>query len=90
MNNKKHYQIKLTQGGNTYWLRKGGKVFHWCNHGKDMEYRTLGAANRKAIQIRNNKNIGPEDLVQVIEVTFKLCNPLLPDGFYEPVYTIVG
>jgi hypothetical protein len=90
MNNKKHYQIRLTQGGNTYWLRKGGKVFHWCNHGKDQRYQTLSAANRKAARIRVNPSIGLEDKVEVVEVAFKPCNLLLPDGFYEPVFSVVG
>lgn len=94
---RKYYLIQLIDQGNSYWLRKDCKSFHWTNHGKDKEYKSLGAAIKKArflekfahnLWVRKLPASGlptSEPKINVVEVTFRPCNPLLPGGFYEPV-----
>lgn len=97
MISRKYYLIQLVDNGSTYWLRKDGKSFRWTNHGNDKEYKTLGAAVKKAqranfiIKKRHAAVQAPEPSisVNVVEVTFRPCNPELLDGFYEPVNKVV-
>lgn len=82
---RKYYLIQLVvDSGSEYWLHKNGRVFNWTNHGEDKEYKNLGSAvsmARKAHKrLRDNAA-----KVNVVEVTFRPCNPELPDGYYEPV-----
>lgn len=103
---RKYYLIQLVDQGNLYWLRKDCKSFHWTNHGKDKEYKSLRGAIKKARfleKFRQNLWVrklpsaegvnGPpaaEPKINVVEVTFRPCNPQLPNGFYEPVGRVVA
>ena len=82
---QKYYLIQLIEAGNVYWLRNNGRSFHWNNHGKDKEYKSLGAARKLVAKLRTKTN-GP---VNAVEITFRPCNPELPDGYYEPVQRVV-
>lgn len=86
---RKYYLIQLVDQGNLYWLRKDGKAFHWHNHGNDKEYKHLSAAIKKAMDLLNRVN-ATEPKINVVEVTFRPCNPQLPNGFYEPVGRVVA
>lgn len=86
---RKYYLIQLVDQGNLYWLRKDCKSFHWTNHGKDKEYKNLGSAIKKAKRLAHRVN-APEPKINVVEVTFRPCNPQLPNGFYEPVGRVVA
>lgn len=82
---RKYYLIQLVEdSGQDYWLRNDCRHFHWNNHGKDKEYKFLSAAITRAKKIRK-RLVNQNQILNVVEVTFKPCNPLLPDGFYEPV-----
>lgn len=86
MIDKKHYLIKLTESnGDSYWLRNNCRVFHWCNHGKDKEYQSLAPAIKMATKI-HQKFKNTTSKISVVKVTYELCNPEIPDGFYRPVY----
>lgn len=85
MINRKHYLIQLIESsGKEYWLRKDTKAFHWHNHGKDKEYKSLAAAIKRAVRIHNRLRDN-NSTIHVVEVTFKPCTPELQDGFYKPV-----
>lgn len=86
---RKHYLIQLDDRGTKYWLRRDGRTFKWYNHGKDKEYRTLGPAIKMARSLLARAH-SPTPTINVVEVTFRLCNPELPDGYYEPVHTTVA
>jgi hypothetical protein len=92
MINRKYFLIKyLNPAGLSLTLHRNGKAFFANTHGNDKEYRTLEAARRKAKSIRRTATFNGDrgDLI-VVEVSFEACNPLLPDGFYKPVYTVVS
>lgn len=93
MLDQKYYLIKLVEGhsGREYWLRSDCKGFHWFNHGKDKEYTSLKAATIRANRItRTLRHYNDqESTVHVVEVTYELCNPELPDGYYRPVHKVV-
>jgi hypothetical protein len=89
MIDKKYYLIKLTYNNDAYWLRKGGRIFKWTNHGKDQEYKSLTTAIKKAEKLSFSPSTGSKDVLEVIEVTYKPCNSKLPDGFYAVVYNSV-
>lgn len=91
MISRKYYLIQLVDRStnSVFWLRKDGKAFHWTNHGNDKEYKTLGAAVRKARSVHGRVH-APEPIINVVEVTFRPCNPELIDGFYEPVGKVVA
>lgn len=88
---RKYYLIQLVDRSTdaTFWLRKDGKAFFWNNHGNDKEYKNLGSAIKKARSLHNKTN-APEPRINVVEVTFRPCNPELPDGYYEPVNRVVS
>ena len=91
--NRKYYLIKLVEAssGCEFWLRRDLKGFQWYNHGKDKEYKNLGSAVARAGKITAGlRRRGDMDsTIHVVEVTFEPCNPLLPDGYYRPVQTVV-
>lgn len=86
---RKYYLIQLDDQGTKYWLRRDGRTFKWYNHGKDKEYKTLGPALKMARRLHARAH-APTPTINVVEVTFRLCNPELPDGYYEPVHTTVA
>ena len=90
--NKKYYLIQLVDSqGATFLLRRNGKVFHRTNHGLDKTYKSLRGAKKKAQSIQKKINaLNRPDKINVVQVTFRPCNPLLPDGFYEPVNEVVA
>ena len=91
MMDRKYYLIKLIEDSVEYWLRSDCNGFHRFNDGKDKEYTSLKAAtiraNRILTTLRRHNN--HESTVHVVEVTYELCNPELPDGYYRPVYKVV-
>lgn len=93
---KKHYLIQLISSKQVYWLNKAGHTFRWTNHGEDKQYKNLGSAIKMAEALRKGMvrarygHLPPlDETINVVEVTFKPCNPELPDGFYEAVRTPV-
>lgn len=92
MENKKYYLIKyVSEDGHEFVLQRNGRVFVWNNYGKNKEYKQLIAARRAAIRIRGTSKFKNDSgKVVVVGVTFSPCNPLIPDGFYKPVETVVA
>lgn len=96
---KTHYIIQLDGSGLTFYLNRSGKAFHVkgsVRHGAvPKEFKTLKGAFARAKSLYTrlvaNNQIRPEDdqNIHVVEVSYRPCNPLLPDGFYKPVHTKV-
>lgn len=88
----KYFLIKyMNPAGHQLTLQKNGRVFLYNDYARNKQYKTLAAARKKAKEIRNTHQFrnDPGDLI-VVEVAFEPCNPLLSDGFYKPVHTVVS
>ncbi len=88
---KKHFIVRyVTADGDSYYLDRTGKTLYWHNVLGDKEYKTLGRARNKALYLhRRFLRADRKGAIEVCEVTFRPTNPLLPDGFHEPVKTPV-
>ena len=86
---EKYYLIQLVEkAGSEFWLRHDCKAFHWHNHGNDKQYKNLGSAVKMATKASKRLRDNTAK-VNVVEVTFRPCNPELLDGYYEPVMRVV-
>lgn len=96
MRTDRFYIIQLVEKtGYKYNLSKDCRKFHWKGFGGDKEYKLLGAALkmahrcRKRLDAQISPDFSDEAVVQIVEVTFQVCNPELPDGFYKPVERVL-
>lgn len=90
---KTYYLVRFTDPvGSIFWLYKnrshGRYKLHWLKSEKLKEYRTFKPAHNMAHQLSRHKQLA-DGTIDVVQVTFRPTNPLLPDGFYEPVETAV-